>query len=57
VASLIDDQEVTVYDQLNYYTALTQIRSADRSAGRSVTVTGRELSRSRRARRPRRRAR
>ena len=53
----LNDQEVTVYDQIAYYTALLQVRPADRTAGRSVTISGRELSRSRRARRPRRRTR
>jgi len=56
VASLTDDQEVTVYDQIAYYTALNQVR-AERTSGRSVTISGRELSRSRRARRHRRRTR
>jgi len=56
VAFHIDDQEVTMYDQIAYYSVLTQQRlAAERSAGRSVTVSGRELSRSRRSRRSRRR--
>lgn len=56
MASLNDDREVTVYDQIAYYTALNQVR-AERTSGRSVNVAGRELSRSRRSRRPRRRTR
>jgi len=55
VASLFDDPEVIMYDQIAYYSVLTQQRVADRSAGRAVTISGRELSRSRRSRRPRRR--
>ena len=46
-----------MYDQIAYYSVLSQQRMADRTAGRFAATSGREPSRSRRSRRPRRRAR
>jgi hypothetical protein len=53
VASLTDDQEVTMYDQIAYYSVLTSRRAPERRRA----VPDRELLVSRRSRRPRRRVR
>ena len=46
-----------MYDQIAYYSVLSQPRAADRTAGRSAKATGRDLRRIRREHRIRRRPR